>query len=272
MSADITVLMPIYNPVSEQLLEAVGSILKQSYPHFHLLIVDDCSRHSYKDLLLQKYKDDRIDYHRLDKNRGLIGALNYGLDQINTEFVARMDQDDIAVENRFELQRNFLLQFPEHSLVFGFIDLIDKDGKFISTWGDDRECVNDQQIKQRLKKRNCLAHPTAFGRADIYKKLKYSTNQKLAEDYGLWLKYASMGYKIGKLDQVLLFYRIQNTSMTGSSKNILDVYRCPNIQFKHFLNLRYVPALFDFSLFTYMIWNYIAATKLLVKRSLGMSS
>lgn len=268
MNPDITVLMPIYNPDPQQLLVAVGSILKQTYKNFLILIVDDGSKQSYQSLVLEKYQDSRIHYHRLDKNRGLIGALNYGLENVQTEFIARMDQDDIAVENRFEIQRQFLLENSNCAIVFGFIDLMDENEKYISTWGDDRECVEDRQIKQRLKKRNCLAHPTAFGRAEIYKKLKYSDNQKLAEDYGLWLKYASRGYKIGKVDKVLLHYRVQNTSITGASKNIFDVYRCPNIQFKHFLNLRSWPSTFDWSLLVYMIWNFMGASKLLLMRSL----
>ena len=268
MNPDITVLMPIYNPDSDQLLAAVGSILNQSYSNFKLFIVDDCSKKSYEKLILEKYQDKRIVYSFLDKNRGLIGALNFGLENIDTEFIARMDQDDIAVVNRLEIQRDFLLKKLDYSIVFGFIDLMDGAGNYISTWGDDRECVEDSQIKQRLKKRNCLAHPTAFGRAEVYKKLKYSENQKLAEDYGLWLKYSSQGYKIGKIDKVLLHYRVQSSSITGASKNIFDVFRCPNIQFKHFLNLRRWPNPFDLSLFFNMLWNYIGASKLLLTRSM----
>lgn len=92
--AKVTVLMPTYN-VAPFVEEAIGSVLKQTLRDFELLVVDDCSTDNTIEVV-RGINDPRIRVVRNEKNLGLAENLNHGLSFVTTDYVARMDGDDIA--------------------------------------------------------------------------------------------------------------------------------------------------------------------------------
>src|SRR5437868_3111360 len=96
MTTPVSVLMPVYN-AQRYLTEAVESILAQTFTDFEFLIIDDGSTDNSLALLSRcAERDDRI---RLISrpNTGIVGVLNEGLELTQSEFVARMDADDLAM-------------------------------------------------------------------------------------------------------------------------------------------------------------------------------
>lgn len=83
-----------------------------------MIIVDDGST----DARVVKYLDqftkqtnEPITVMRLPQNKGLPEALNTGIQialELNADFIARMDADDISVPERFEMQMNFFNRNP----------------------------------------------------------------------------------------------------------------------------------------------------------------
>ena len=61
-------------------------------------------------------------------NLGLTKSLNRGLEYVNTDLVARMDSDDMARPNRFELQVKFFNENPNIDIIGGAIHEIDENG------------------------------------------------------------------------------------------------------------------------------------------------
>lgn len=103
----ISVLMPVYNTPEKYLREAIDSILGQTYQDFEFLIIDDGSTEKHVKATVDSYQDSRIKYFY--KENGDIGdALNYGLKLSKSEFIARMDADDISLPNRLQRQLDFL--------------------------------------------------------------------------------------------------------------------------------------------------------------------
>src|SRR5690606_16828813 len=102
----VSVVLPIYKG-EKHIAEAIDSILAQSYPHFELLLINDCSPDGSLDII-KTYSDERIRISSNERNLGLIGALNVGMSEAQGEFIARKDQDDIALITRFEHQVKFL--------------------------------------------------------------------------------------------------------------------------------------------------------------------
>ena len=72
--------------------------------------------------------DDRFVLHEL-KLDGIAFALNYGLNLVETKYVARMDADDISDLTRFEKQINFLENNPKHVMVGCFVKIIDENSQ-----------------------------------------------------------------------------------------------------------------------------------------------
>ena len=109
--AKVTVLMPTYN-VAPWIGEAIDSVLRQTYQDFELLVIDDCSTDDTVKVAC-KIEDPRIRIVQNERNLGLSDNLNRGLSLITTEYVARMDGDDIALPHWLEREMTFLETHPE---------------------------------------------------------------------------------------------------------------------------------------------------------------
>ncbi len=145
--------------------------------------------------------------HQIVKNKkqmGLAYSLNHGLEFCTKEWIARMDADDIALPERFATQMSFLSSNPSiavlGSSIREFGDLIDERDKIAIT--------DSKQIKQSLKFRNPINHPTCiFNRLKVQSVGGYPNLEK-NQDYGLWLTLVAEGYELANIDTVLLKFRI----------------------------------------------------------------
>jgi glycosyltransferase involved in cell wall biosynthesis len=100
----VTVLMAVKNG-RPYLQTAIESTLAQTYGDFEFLIIDDASTDDTADII-RSYQDPRIRLRTLSKNVGQTAALNLGLQEIKTPWIARMDADDYCHPRRFEAQMN----------------------------------------------------------------------------------------------------------------------------------------------------------------------
>ena len=107
MKERITVLMPVYND-AKYLKETIDNVLSQTFRDFLFLIINDGSTDE-TELVIQSYSDDRIKYLKNEANLGLVKTLNKGIDLVETEFLARMDADDLWVETKLEKQIDVLI-------------------------------------------------------------------------------------------------------------------------------------------------------------------
>ena len=123
--AAVTVLMAVRNG-EPYLQAAVESILNQTYRDFEFLIVDDLSTDNTREII-RSYDDKRIRLLSLDKNIGQTAALNRGLHEITTDWIARMDADDFSAPRRLERQMATIQADPSMGCV----------GTFAWTFTDD---------------------------------------------------------------------------------------------------------------------------------------
>jgi len=126
VTSKLTVIVPIYNAMPF-LKETVESILQQTYQNFRLLLVDDGSADSSIDYL-NSLTDSRVEI-RQQKNLGLCESLNQAISSVQTEFVARLDQDDLSLPSRLQEQMEFLEQHPDYHCVLSNISRISASGK-----------------------------------------------------------------------------------------------------------------------------------------------
>ncbi len=102
----ITVAMPAYNDAT-YIAPAIDSILKQTFKDFELLIINDGSTDDTAKVI-ESYSDKRIRLINFAKNQGRPFARNTALNEARGEYIAWMDADDISVQDRLELQFNFM--------------------------------------------------------------------------------------------------------------------------------------------------------------------
>jgi len=207
----VTVLMPVYN-AEEYVKQAIESILLQTYSNFELLIIDDASTDASVEAI-HSLKDDRIRFIQNEKNLGLIGTLNKGFDLAKGKYIARMDNDDLALPDRLKVQVDYLESHPEVG-VFGsaYINLKDNVKGKTTTF-----LHNHDLLKSILFFNSCMAHPTVMFRKEFIKKnnLKYTAGYTHAEDYEFWVR-AIDKTQFSNAQEPLLLYRIHDKQTSNS--------------------------------------------------------
>lgn len=129
---EISVIMSVYNQWNKKRLEeSIQSVLNQSFGKFEFIIYSDGS---VKEVLaeLQHYadKDKRIVLIHNPVNHGLAYALNACIDAASGKYLARMDDDDISMPERFKVQYEFMETHPEVAFVGSNARLLDEDGVY----------------------------------------------------------------------------------------------------------------------------------------------
>lgn len=211
----VSVLLPVYN-AGDTLAQAVESILNQTFADFELLIIDDASTDNSA-VVIRQYasQDSRIQPVFHEVNQGLTTTLNEGLKLAQSDYVARMDQDDESLPHRLQVQWDYLQENPDVVVA----------GSFVYHMGPKPEYdhlvelpIENDKIKETLKQYNCLYHPSVMMRkTSILAIGGYRPEFKNAEDYDLWLRVSEV-YQLANIPQPLLRYRFSLQGMTLSRK------------------------------------------------------
>ena len=103
----ISVITPTYNR-AEYLGKAIDSVLGQTYQDLELIIVDDNKPDSEArkatEAVISKYDDPRIRYIQNPKNMGGAATRNVGIFEAKGEYIAFLDDDDMYLPDRLEVQ------------------------------------------------------------------------------------------------------------------------------------------------------------------------
>ncbi len=200
----ISVAMSVYND-SKYLEDAIKSILNQTYTDFEFIICNDASTDGSLDII-KKYKDidKRIVLLENESNLGLSASLNRCIEYSSGEYIARMDADDISINNRFQQQVYYLETNPEVAFVCGDIYLIDEDG----VWGNR---INNLPLsKHNVYVYQPIPHPTVMMRKSVlddvggYTVAPYT---RRGQDFDLWCKMYHKGYRGENIGEIVLYYR-----------------------------------------------------------------
>lgn len=196
----ITVMMSVRNNAATLAL-AIDSLLNQTYEEFKVLVVDDASTDETPEIL-KRYDDITVITN--DASRGLAENLNMMLNMADTEFVARMDGDDICYPTRFEKQIQFLEANPDVDILGTAADVIDEHGKKgdILKWPQD-----DVHIKKSIWC-NPIVHPSVVMKRQKILDIGGYPPYPRRQDYALWFKAAKAGYRFANLTTPLIQYRI----------------------------------------------------------------
>lgn len=205
----ISVVLPVYNG-AKYIAEAVHSVLRQTEKNFELLLIDDGSTDETVSII-KSIPDERIRLFE-QKHFGLVTQLNFGIESARSEFIARMDADDMIAPERLENQLYFLLQNPEIGVVgSAFIDIDDSRNRY----GVQRYPEHDKEIKDALPVYCPILHPSVMYRKSIIQSVNgYMENCFPAEDLDLWLRLYNIT-SFANMKEPLVFYRRhQHNSIT----------------------------------------------------------
>jgi hypothetical protein len=116
--AGVTVVVPAYN-YARFLPQCARSALAQRDVDVRLVIVDDCSSDETPQVTAALAADPRVTVLRNEPNRGHIPSVNRGMELVATEFVVKLDADDLLAPGALARATALLQARPEVSFVYG---------------------------------------------------------------------------------------------------------------------------------------------------------
>jgi len=212
----VSVVMPVYNGMP-YLPGALDSILRQTFHNFEFIVIDDGSTDDTAEVLAAcAARDRRLRVLTMAQNRGIIAALNSGLEAACGEFIARMDADDVALPERLERQVAFLDAHADHVVVGSSCSFIDTVGRvtFRDTYWRE---IAHWELEWIAHFFSAMMHPTAmFRAAPVHDNaLRYQDRCRHAEDMDFFARLLMQG-KGAVLREPLLQVRRLDRGLTKS--------------------------------------------------------
>jgi len=139
------------------ILEAIASVLAQTYNNWELLLVDDGSSdnssaiaRSYAD----KYPEIRYLEHPNHQNRGMSASRNLGIRNAKGDYIAFLDADDIWLPQKLEKQIAILQSHPQAGMVYGATQM------WYSWTGNPEDLRRDRYRQLGVKPDTLIQPPT----------------------------------------------------------------------------------------------------------------
>ena len=197
--------MPVYK-ARRYICQAVESVLNQSYSDIELILIDDCGMDDSIKIVKEKTNDERIKYYYNDRNCGIAFSRNRGIEIAEGDYIAFMDDDDVAPLNRLELEMEFLKKHPDIDAVGGRFSLIDEDRNVVG-YSDDT-LQNPKYVKACLMFYDPLGNGTMLFRRNVVIKhgIRFKDHCCGMEDYMFWVDFSQVA-SISNLREVMLCWR-----------------------------------------------------------------
>jgi glycosyltransferase involved in cell wall biosynthesis len=223
----VSVIIPTHNR-AKYLIEAIKSVLDQTFKDFELILVDDGSTDNTRDII-ENFRDNRIRYIYQD-NGGVSSARNTGIKAADGEYIAFLDSDDTWLPENLELKVKLLDSRPDLGLVCSDAYVVDNGTGTTPRrfWNKTRFKYSgspEQAAKSPLKDllyRNCFIMPQAtIIPSKVFTTIGYfDESLPTSEDWDLFVRIVQR-FPIEIINVPLLKIRRHNTSL---SRNMEKVY------------------------------------------------
>jgi glycosyltransferase involved in cell wall biosynthesis len=201
--------MPVHNE-EQHVAVAMDSLLRQTLQDWELIVVDDGSLDRTGVILTEYARNDRRIRVLFKERSGLVETLNAGLAACTSDFVARMDGDDICHPQRLEKQCRYLYQHPEVDVVTCNFRHFPRQGLKVGmlAYEEWQNSLRDHATIMRDRfVESPIVHPATMFRKNVVAAVDGYRDMGWAEDYDLWLRLAEAGCRFAMMDEVLFFWR-----------------------------------------------------------------
>ncbi|MUH00048.1 glycosyltransferase [Scytonema sp. UIC 10036] len=210
-SPSIAICIPTYNQ-AQYLIKSVRSACSQTYPNVEVWVSDDGSTDETPQVMEQLCQQfSQVHYYRQPKNLGIAGNNTWLMSQPKTDFIVRLDSDDIIYPDYVEKLVALLQKYPQAGYAHTAIQEIDEYGNNRST---SRVARNhefqdaDDALMAAVSGYRVAANIVMF-RAKALRELRYYENRpEFVEDYDLSVRIADAGYGNVYSEEVLACYRV----------------------------------------------------------------
>lgn len=228
-----SIIMPAFN-AEKHLEEAIDSVVKQSFPDFELIVVNDGSCDHTKDICQRWMKKDaRVQF--IDKmNAGVAAARNDALDVAKGVFIMFVDSDDVIYPHSLQTLYEVLSKTPYDYLRFEY-QTIDEVGKNLYPNYEAKKrkkfsgkCVDAAKCIQQLVRGEFFSCVGTYKRSVIENnQLRFMMGCTYNEDTLFMMEYFTHSKTHSYVSDVMYGYRKTGDAVTSkfTERNYQDVKR-----------------------------------------------
>lgn len=219
----VSIIMPAYGSANF-IGDSIRSVQFQTYPHWELLITNDCSPDNLEEIVFPFTKlDPRVKYFQLPNNSGPAAARNNSISHSQGRYIAFLDSDDCWTPSKLENQLSFMNtnHFP-----FTFTDYQRMD-----IGGELYDFVNSCPAKvdyEAILKNTCITTSTVILDRHHIPEVKLTEGWGY-DDYVLWLDILRRGIEAHCLRENLVHYRVMEKSVSSNklraARWVWNIYR-----------------------------------------------
>ncbi len=199
-------------------MQAVNSVLNQSYTHLEVLIVDDQSKDNTREVVNELASTDARVKYLYNPNKGANNARNYGIQQAKGSLIALLDDDDEWIDTKLEKQYAALLKQPDAGMVFSAFARTKSDGKSFRRHPSLFSIIDPKRITDRLLKHNFITTSAILVRKSVFDKVGYfDPTFKSFQDWELITRIA-LSFPLIYLNEVMVYQYESSDSITKNKK------------------------------------------------------
>lgn len=193
----VAVLLSTYNRAAT-VSRAIESVLAQQEVALEVVIIDDHSSDNTTQILARWQSDDRVRCFRNAHNLGLPSSLNYAASLADSEFLARIDDDDYWTDkHKLKKQLDWMNQHAA-GVILGTA-YVDEQGRATEN------PLSDAQIRSQMLFRCPFCHSSVLMRRTAFDAVNgYDETLSYAEDWDLWLRLGTRGVMGNLADSTLV--------------------------------------------------------------------
>lgn len=209
MNKLVSIIMPSYN-TGWFIKETIESVQAQTYSHWELIIVDDCSNDSTDEIVKEYLVDERIRYIKNDTNSGAAVSRNRALREAKGKWIAFLDSDDLWHPEKLERQLRFM---EENNYKFTFTDYrIQLNGKWLPYIYTGPSIIDERRMKDY-----CYFSTITVIYDREYVGVVQIEPVRKNNDYAMWLKIIKKT-PCYRFPECLSSYRKHDGSISSGSK------------------------------------------------------
>ena len=216
----VSVIMPAYN-CEKYVVEAINSVLAQTYKNWELLVLDDGSKDNTLQIIEEfSRKDSRIKALPNGKNMGVSATRNRGIELASGDWIAFLDSDDmwepLKLEKQFEVIENKSAEF-----LFTGSSYINEEGEPFKGLFE----IPEKVAYKKLRNQNVISCSSVLVKKKYFENIKMEKDD-MHEDYAVWLRILKLGVTAYGVNEPLLIYRISRNSKSGNKmKTVKMTYK-----------------------------------------------
>ena len=231
----VSVVIPTYNS-KEYVLQAINSVLRQTYCNLEIIVVDNGSTDGTKNVLNRLIRAGSIKYIYDGRKHNAAFSRNIGIKNTTGEFIAFLDADDLWLPDKIRRQLP-LFRNVNIGLVYSYCRYFG----MINGYFNNKVAYgvsNCSDVYKRLIRGNFIATSSVIVRRKALTDVGYfdeSAGIATIEDYDLWLRMVEI-WDIDFIDRVLCKYRVhkgQTSHMSELESFERRVYLYKKLLFQH---------------------------------------